>query len=85
MDSSTFPELNRSPDQLPQETQVASWAKRIVLPTSSEKSIWRDGYLFGLGLLVLPFVFFPILGFGSATYSPAQGTGLVSRPQGGTK
>ncbi len=30
------------------------------------------GHLFGLGLLVLPFVFFPILGFGSATYSPAS-------------
>ena len=30
------------------------------------------GRLFGLGLLLLPFVFFPILGFGSATYSPAS-------------
>jgi hypothetical protein len=28
--------------------------------------------LFGLGLLLLPFVFFPILGFGSARYSPAS-------------
>jgi len=31
------------------------------------------GRLFGLGLLLLPFVFFPILGFGSARYSPASG------------
>ncbi len=30
------------------------------------------GRLFGLGLLLLPFVFFPILGFGSARYEPAS-------------
>ena len=29
------------------------------------------GRLFGLGLLLMPFVFFPILGFGNARYSPA--------------
>lgn len=28
--------------------------------------------LFGLGLLFLPFVFYPILAFGSATYRPAS-------------
>jgi hypothetical protein len=31
--------------------------------------------LFGLGLLVLPFVFFPILGFGNSRYSPLSQTG----------
>jgi hypothetical protein len=30
------------------------------------------GRLFGLGLLLLPFVFFPILGFGGSKYSPAS-------------
>jgi arginine exporter protein ArgO len=28
------------------------------------------GRLFGVGAMVLPFVFFPILGFGVARYSP---------------
>ena len=29
------------------------------------------GFLFGLGLLVLPFIFYPILGFGDAQYTPS--------------
>jgi hypothetical protein len=39
------------------------------------------GRLFGLGLLVLPFVFFPILGFGGANYSLASKAGPKTPPE----
>jgi hypothetical protein len=29
------------------------------------------GFFFALGLLILPFLFFPVLGFGAARYQPA--------------
>lgn len=34
--------------------------------------VFGKGVGFTLGLLFLPFIFYPILGFGSATYQPAQ-------------
>jgi hypothetical protein len=37
------------------------------------KSFGR-GVLFGLGLWLLPFVFFPVLGFGDARYRGAEGS-----------
>ena len=39
------------------------------------------GRLFGLGLLFLPFVFFPILGSGSAPYPPAPQVEATPTPQ----
>jgi hypothetical protein len=41
----------------------------LVVPFAIARRFGK-GRLFGLGLLFLPFVFFPILGFGKATCSP---------------
>jgi hypothetical protein len=42
----------------------------IILDIDIAKSFGK-GVGFGIGLLLLPFIFFPILGFGSATYQGA--------------
>jgi hypothetical protein len=42
----------------------------IILDIDIAKS-FSKGVGFGIGLLLLPFIFFPILGFGSATYQGA--------------
>ena len=40
---------------------------------------------FAVGLIVLPFIFYPILGFGEATYGgPAASGGSMPAPQAGT-
>jgi hypothetical protein len=54
----------------------------IILLIDLAKSFGK-GVGFGIGLLLLPFIFFPILGFGSAQYQgPTAGSpGMtVSRP-----
>lgn len=38
----------------------------IVMSTVAEK--FGKGFLFTLGMMFLPFIFYPILGFGSSTY-----------------
>ena len=54
----------------------------IILLIDLAKSFGK-GVGFGIGLLLLPFIFFPILGFGSAQYQgPTAGSPgtTVSRP-----
>ena len=41
----------------------------IIIPISIAKN-FRQGTGFGIGLIFLPFIFYPILGFGSAEYDP---------------
>lgn len=41
----------------------------VMIPIAVAKN-FRKGVGFGLGLLFLPFIFYPILGFGSAEYDP---------------
>lgn len=38
----------------------------IVMSTVAER--FGKGFLFTIGMMILPFVFYPILGFGSSTY-----------------
>jgi Family of unknown function (DUF5684) len=61
----------------------------IILCIDVAKSFGK-GAGFGIGLLLLPIIFFPILGFGSARYqgaaaaktAPEQGTAVSQPPQG---
>lgn len=41
----------------------------LFVVTTSVATRFGKGLLFGLGMLILPFVFYPMLGFGSSTYS----------------
>src|SRR6266516_132213 len=53
----------------------------IILFIDMAKSFGK-GAGFGIGLILLPIIFFPILGFGSAQYQgPAAGQGLAVRSQ----
>ncbi len=53
----------------------------IILFIDLAKSFGK-GAGFGIGLILLPIIFFPILGFGSAQYQgPAAGQGLAVRSQ----
>ena len=52
----------------------------IILIIDLAKSFGK-GVLFGIGLLLLPFIFFPILGFGSAQYQGPAAGGLTPAPQ----
>jgi hypothetical protein len=54
----------------------------IILLIDLAKSFGK-GVGFGIGLLLLPFIFFPILGFGSAQYQgpTALGAGTARPPQ----
>lgn len=40
----------------------------LFLVTMAVATRFGKGFLFGLGMLFLPFVFYPMLGFGSSTY-----------------
>ncbi len=48
----------------------------IILDIDIAKNFGK-GVGFGIGLLLLPFIFFPILGFGSATYQGASSPALA--------
>lgn len=49
----------------------------IILAMDMAKSFGKDA-MYGIGLWLLPMVFFPILGFGSASYQgPAAAQGTV--------
>jgi hypothetical protein len=52
----------------------------IILLIDLAKSFGK-GVGFGIGLLLLPFIFFPILGFGSAQYQGPTAGGLAPAPQ----
>src|SRR5712672_3351597 len=52
----------------------------IILLIDLAKSFGK-GVLFGIGLLLLPFIFFPILGFGSAQYQGPTAGSLAPVPQ----
>ena len=52
----------------------------IILLIDLAKSFGKGGG-FGIGLLLLPFIFFPILGFGSAQYQGPTAGGLTPAPQ----
>lgn len=41
----------------------------LFVVTTTVAARFGKGLLFGLGMLILPFVFYPMLGFGSSTYS----------------
>ncbi|MHC4607720.1 MAG: DUF5684 domain-containing protein [Planctomycetota bacterium] len=43
----------------------------IIIPLDVARSFGK-GFLFGLGLLFLPFIFYPVLGFGGARYVGPQ-------------
>jgi hypothetical protein len=54
----------------------------IVIPLDVAKSFGKDA-LFGIGIIFLPFVFFPVLAFGDARYvGPAHGGGFGGGPYG---
>ena len=42
----------------------------VLVPVGMAKSFGKSG-LFGVGLIFLPFIFYPVLGFGDAEYNPA--------------
>ncbi len=46
---------------------IVNWVVAIIIPIDIAKSFGKD-VLFGLGLAFFGFIFYPILGFGSATY-----------------
>jgi len=48
---------------------VISLVPAVAVPFAIAKN-FQKGLGYGLGLLVLPFVFYPILGFGSAEFDP---------------
>lgn len=50
---------------------VVNFVTSIVVTHALSKSFGKDGG-FTLGLIILPFIFYPILGFGNATYIQAQ-------------
>jgi hypothetical protein len=52
----------------------------IILLIDLAKSFGK-GVGFGIGLLLLPFIFFPILGFGSAQYQGPTAGSLAPAPQ----
>ncbi len=52
----------------------------IILLIDLAKSFGK-GVGFGIGLLLLPFIFFPILGFGSAQYEGPTAGSLAPAPQ----
>ena len=52
----------------------------IILLIDLAKSFGK-GVGFGIGLLLLPFIFFPILAFGSAQYQGPAAGGLAPAPQ----
>ena len=52
----------------------------IILLIDLAKSFGK-GVGFGIGLLLLPFIFFPILGFGSAQYQGPTAGSLAPPPQ----
>jgi Family of unknown function (DUF5684) len=54
----------------------------VIVSLDMAKSFGRGGW-FGVGLCFLPFIFYPILGFGSATYVGPRGagsTGVTAEP-----